>query len=75
MLMKHSSFQKKDHQNQSWDHLNTSFERQCKLSSILILINGPIFHSQTINHLLISPKRGTVFKALAFSGPLCLVKQ
>ena len=35
MLMKHSSFQKKDHQNQSWDYLNTSFGKQCKLAPTL----------------------------------------
>ena len=48
MLMKHYSFQKKDLQTQLLDHLNTSFEKQCKPSSSLILINSPIFHSQTI---------------------------
>ena len=75
MLMKHCLFQKKDHQNQSRDHLNTSFEKRCKLSSTLILICGPIFHSQTIKPPPFFPNGSTVFKALACNGPLCLEKQ
>ena len=51
-----------------------SFEKQCKLSSNLILINGPIFHPQTINLFPISPQGGPVLKGACF-GPLCLTKQ
>ena len=50
-------------ENQEEDYqmgpLNTSFEVEYKPASTLILLCGPIFHSQAIKHFLISPKGGT----------------
>ena len=66
--MKQCSFQK-DHHSQSWGHLNTSFEKQRKLSSPLIPTNGPVFHSPNCKTTPISPKGGTVFKAPAYPDP------
>lgn len=45
-MMEHSSFLKRGKEEPVLGPLNTSFERQCKLASTLILICGPISHFQ-----------------------------
>ena len=64
-LMKPSSFQKGGPPDLVLRPLNTNFE-ECKLTSTVILIRGPIFHSanyKATSYCL--PREGTVFKALA----------
>ena len=40
--------------------LNTSLEKQYKLASTLILICGPVFHSQTVKPLPILSREGSL---------------
>ena len=52
MLMKNSSFQKKDHQNPCWDHINTSFSKTTQTLIYKTLINGSLLNDKTTSQSL-----------------------